>query len=107
MCVDRHADRVEPQLGCVRAYTLLLQPRGGHPPQAPTLCLAQTVERSAGAHATGLDFAEEDALVIRRDQVDLAPASAVVALNDRKATPLEMLGGELLSDTAEAMTRVV
>jgi len=107
VCVDRYADRIEPQLGCVRANTFLLKPRGGHPPQASTLRLAQTVERSAGTHATGLDLAEEGALIIRSDQVDLAPASAVVALDDRKATPLEMLGGELLPDAAEAMTQVV
>jgi len=107
ICVDRDADRVEAQLRRARALMALLQPRGSHSPQTPALCLTQPVERSAGTDSPGLHLAEDDALIVRGDQVDLAPARAVVALHDRKAAPLEMLGGQLLSDASEAMAQVV
>lgn len=105
--VDRDADRVEAQLGRARALAALLQPGGGHAPQTAALRLAQPVERSAGADAPGLHLAEDDALVVRGDQVDLAPARAVVSLHDREAASFEMFGGELLSDASEAVARVV
>ena len=105
--VNRDADRVEAQLGRARPLTSFLQPRGSHAPQTAALRLAQPVERTAGTHAPGLHLTEDDAPVVRGDQVDLAPASAVVALDDREAAPLEMLGGQLLSDASEAVAQVV
>ena len=105
--VDRHADRVEAQLGRARTIVVLLEPSRRHPAQPPALRLAQPVERSGRTQAPGLDLAEDDPPLVGGDQVELAPARTVVAREDREPAALQVLGGELLADATEAVTEVV
>lgn len=105
--VDRDADRVEAQLRHTWALGVLLQPGGCHAAKAAALAGMQAVERRRAALTARLDLAEDDAPSVAGDQVDLAPAGAVVAGEDRETATLEVLGGELLACASEAVAEVV
>src|SRR5215475_3000202 len=63
----------------------------------------QRVEGAASIaiQAPCLDLAEGQNPPVERDDVELAPARAVVALDDLKAAPDEVLSGELLAQLTE------
>ena len=105
--IERHADRVEAHHVGVRAFGALDQPAPGHLADPSLLDRVQRVERAAaaGGDAARLDFAKCEHSAVERDDVQLAPAGSVVALDDRETSADQMLGGELLADLAEAMTR--
>jgi len=52
---------------------------------------------AAGGRPTRLDLAEGERTAVVRNDVELAPARAVVAVEDPEATPDEMLGGKPLT----------
>ena len=91
--VDRDADGIEAQLRGMRSVTALREPGGGHESHPAPLALVQGVEREAGAGTPRLDFAEDQPVAVVADQVELAPARAVISLDDLKAPPLEVDGG--------------
>ena len=96
---ERHADRVEPQFVGVRPIRALDQPSAGHLANLAALGRVQRVERPAAVAAAlaSLHLAERQCAPVERDDVELSPARAVVALDDLKAAPEEVLGGELLA----------
>jgi hypothetical protein len=96
---ERHADRVEPQLVGVRPIRALDQPASGQLANLAALGLVQRLEGPATVpvQAPGLDLAEGQYPPVERDDVELSPAGAVVALDDLKAAPDEVLCGKLLA----------
>src|SRR4051794_5049323 len=101
--VERHAHRVEPQLGVVRPVGDLAQPRGGHLAHLAALVLVQVLAPVAVAEPARLDLAEDDRVVrlVGENQIELAPARAVVAREHAVAEAHEVLCGELLSAAAQ------
>ena len=63
-------------------------------------------ERVSRARADPPRFhlAERENPPVERDDVELPPAGAVIALDDSKASPDEVIGGEPLAELAEPMT---
>jgi hypothetical protein len=59
----------------------------------------QGLERpvTVAVRSPALDLAEGEDPPVERDDVELSPPRAVVALDDLKAAPDEVLGGELLA----------
>ncbi len=56
--------------------------------------------------AACLDLAERERRAVARDDVELAPAGAVIALDDLKPAPGEVLNGELLAELTEPLTAI-
>ena len=111
VAVERHADRVEAQLVGVRAdrraRSASCRPSCA-PARAWATCSASNgPARDRRLHPAGLDLAERQRAAVECDDVELAPAGAVVALDDLKAAPDQVLGGELLAELSEAAAGVV
>src|SRR5262249_17247365 len=100
--VDQHADGVEPEIVEERAIGRLHQPRRRHAPHLAALGLVQGLPRRAGADPRRLDLAEHEHVALRHDEVELAPAGAVVAGRAGAAAADEVLGGERLAAAPEA-----
>ena len=84
------------------------------PARRPSGGPARCLRRLSASHGlprrrprSRLDLAEHERPAVERDEVELAPARAVVARDDLEAAALEVLGGELLAERAEAVARVV
>src|SRR5262249_19744386 len=84
------------------------QPARGHLAHAHLLGGTDRLERPAAASAgpTSLHLAEHEHPAVERDQVELAPTRAVVALDDRKAASLERFGGQPLAGGSESVPGV-
>src|ERR1700729_589669 len=106
--IERDANRVEAHHVRTRTLGALDQPAPGHLADLSLLDRVQRLERAAGVggQTARLHFAECECPAVERDDVQLAPAGPVVALDDRETSANQMLGGELLADLAEAMTEV-
>jgi acyl-coenzyme A thioesterase 13 len=110
--VDHHADSVEAKLRCPWPPPAGVGEPG--PRQAPDpdpLARRQPLEGDrlpapAAAAAGGLDLDEHEHPPVVGDQVDLALPRADVALQDLEAEPLEVGGGEVLSERSEPATGV-
>ena len=106
--VDDDPDRVEAQLGGVRARADLEQEGRGHAADLAALALVQGLPWASpgGAGATRLDLHEDQRRPVEHDEVEFAVARAVVARHERVAEALEVGEGEILADTAEVLTQV-
>ena len=62
---------------------------------------------SARDQPTGLDLAERERFAVERDDVELSPPRSVVALDDLEPTPLQVLGGELFTESPEPGSEVI
>jgi len=106
--VDDHTDRVEPHDRRERAVRALGQPASGHAPDLRPLAGMERVERLRPPDPSGLHLAKrQNAPPVERDDVKLAPARAVVALDDLVPQADEVLRGELFAEPAEVLTSVV
>src|SRR5207302_8911759 len=84
------------------------QPAARHLADPVSLGRVQRLEGLAavGGHASGLDLTERQGPAVERNDVELTPASPVVALDDLKSEPDEVLCGELLAELTEASAGV-
>ena len=60
-----------------------------------------------GVEFSCLDLGEHERRAVERDDVELAPAGSVVALDDLESAPGQVVGRELFPQLAEAMAGVV
>src|SRR4051794_38583991 len=106
--VERDADGVEPQLGVERPVDRAVQPRRGDRADLLALALVEVLAPVAVPEPARLDLAEDDRPLglVGEDQVELAPAGAVVAREDAVAEAHEMLRGELLPAPAQRFRAV-
>ena len=97
------ADRVEAKLLGVGPLGPLDQPVAGHLGAPGALARLHGIERAhvraGGRRALTSQNARTRA--VEGDDVELAPAGPEVALDDREAAALEVLGGELLAEAPD------
>ena len=111
--IERDPDRVEPQFGKERPLLSLADPAGRYSPHLRPLTSVHGVKWSSGGEladfATGatqtprFDLTEGQRVSVEGDDVELAPARAVVALEDRESSSGEVIRGELLAEKPQLL----
>jgi hypothetical protein len=109
--IDSNADRIEAdRVRRGSRVPFICQPSRGKAPQTCTLTATQAREwlfkwakslSGAGADSARLHLQKDEYLAIEGDEIDLAVARARVALQQRKAKPLKVVYGELLTESAQ------
>jgi hypothetical protein len=109
--IDGNADCIEAdRVSRGSRVRFICQPSRGKAPQTCSLTAAQAREwlfkwakslPGAGADSARLHLQEDEHLAIEGDEIDLAVTRARVALQQRKAKPLKMVYGELLTESAK------
>lgn len=107
--VDHDPHRVEPDLRGDRSSRPLDQVSPRHPADLAALAFVQRLPWSALAprtRAARLDLGEDEGPTIEQDEVQLAEARAVVAVERAEAESCEVLLGEPLSEAAEVVAGI-
>jgi hypothetical protein len=100
--VDRHPDRIEPDLRAARAPCRLAEEGRGETTHAAALALVERVPRRSGTlRAARLDLHEDQAPGAVDDQVDLAEPGPVVAGDKAIAEALQVLERQSLAGPSE------
>lgn len=105
--IEDDADGVEAELVRVGTLCPLAQPLPGDLAHLRPLVRSHPLQgHGARTGEPRLDLAEHQRPAVERDEVELAPARTVVALDDVEAAPGQMLGRELLAELTEAVAKV-
>jgi hypothetical protein len=106
-CIKHHADGIEAEHGRPRPVAARGQPLTGHPAHPDLFAAPDGVERHpATASVSRFDLTEGDRVPVKGDDVKLAPARPVVALEDRESAPSQVVYRQLLAGRAEVLARV-
>lgn len=99
--IQRYSDDVEAQLLSSWMVLALHQPAGRHAPHLRPLWRSHALQGINGHGArdrpSALDLTEDQGPAIEADDVELAPARPVVALDDVEAASEQVLGGHLFA----------
>jgi hypothetical protein len=114
VAVDEDTDGVEAQIAGVRAGRVVFQPSAREAALTCSLAVAQAFQRRwrgavacSPAHPARLNLDERNRGAVGRDNVDLAIAGAVVAVEDREAEAFQVGDGKALAEAPEDAARVL
>jgi hypothetical protein len=107
--IECHCDRIQTNDVRIRPVRSLDQPTARHLSHPRALAAPDRLERTypGVSEVACLHFAERQSAPVECDEIELAPSGAVVALDDLKAAPCEMVGGEAFAELTEPVTGVV